>query len=383
MTAGPVEDVEDQPVIAGFWAGLDLLRPLAWAYVVYQFVARLQEVEHPGRGFVILGVLGAWTALSLMFRRRTRRWYAIELALAAGGILASGLVDSRQAILDGAPTVPGIWAAATVVSWAVLTGARGGLFAALVVCAADLLLIGTPTGFTLHNMVILILLGLLIGYSSDRVRQANRAVDELALLRARALERERLARTVHDGVLQALSYVHRRGLEIGGETAELGRLAAEQEQNLRDLIRAPISDTPQGEGEVDLVTLVGARSGTSVTFVDLGESILMPADRAREVDAAVGAALDNVARHAGPGAHAWILLEPSADEVAVTVRDNGAGFEPARLAEARNEGRLGVASSILGRMTQLGGSATVTSTPTGTRVQMRAPLRAREGGADV
>ena len=42
---------------------------------------------------------------------------------------------------------------------------------------------------------------------------------------------------VHDGVLQVLALVQRRGLELGGEVAELGRLAGEQEVALRALVQ--------------------------------------------------------------------------------------------------------------------------------------------------
>jgi len=44
------------------------------------------------------------------------------------------------------------------------------------------------------------------------------------------------------------------------------------------------------------------------------------------VAAAVAAALDNVGRHAGSGAKAWILLEELDAAVTVTVRDNGRGI---------------------------------------------------------
>ncbi len=55
--------------------------------------------------------------------------------------------------------------------------------------------------------------------------------------RGRGRERARLARAVHDGVLQVLALVQRRGAELGGDAAELGRLAGEQEAALRSLIR--------------------------------------------------------------------------------------------------------------------------------------------------
>ena len=61
---------------------------------------------------------------------------------------------------------------------------------------------------------------------------------------AAAAERARLARAVHDGVLQVLALVQRRGAELGGEAAELGRLAGEQE------VGAAHPDPRPGRGRV-------------------------------------------------------------------------------------------------------------------------------------
>lgn len=378
---------QDAPVIRAFWTALDLLRPLVLLYVVALFAYRAPGVAHPGRGWVILGVLAAWTAATVVVRRRTPAWLAVELAIGAGAILASGLVDSRAAIEAGAPTVPGMWPAATVLSWAVLAGPVAGGCAAAVVAAADLALIRTPSPVTLHNIVILLLLGTLVGYCTQLVRRAHHLAREAELVRARVLERERLARSVHDGVLQALSLVHRRGLEAGGEAAELGRLAGEQERRLRELIRTPVSadlvvapPTPSvGESadpaRLDLAGLLAARAAERVVVVDTGR-VVLEASRAREIDAAVGAALDNVTRHAGEGARAWVLLEEVAGEVVVTVRDDGVGIPAGRLEEARDQGRLGVASSIVGRLRDLGGDAQVTSGPRGSVVEMHVPRKA-------
>ena len=57
-----------------------------------------------------------------------------------------------------------------------------------------------------------------------------------AAVEAASRERERLARGIHDSVLQVLALVQRRGAEAGGEAAELGRLAGEQEAALRSLV---------------------------------------------------------------------------------------------------------------------------------------------------
>ena len=75
------------------------------------------------------------------------------------------------------------------------------------------------------------------------------------------------------------------------------------------------------------------------------------------------ACLDNVTRHVGPEAPAWVLVEQVADGVVVTVRDDGPGIGPGRLDEARHEGRLGVSESICGRMADLGGSARLVTAP--------------------
>ena len=72
-------------------------------------------------------------------------------------------------------------------------------------------------------------------------------------------------------------------------------------------------------------------------------------------------ALDNVAHHAGPGARAYVLLEDLGDAVVVSVRDDGVGIAAGRLDEARRQGRLGVAQSIVGRIESLGGRALLDS----------------------
>ena len=67
-----------------------------------------------------------------------------------------------------------------------------------------------------------------LGYLGNIATRAQEQLRQAAALEAAHGERDRLARGIHDSVLQVLALVERRGEELGGEAAELGRLAGEQ-----------------------------------------------------------------------------------------------------------------------------------------------------------
>jgi signal transduction histidine kinase len=161
-------------------------------------------------------------------------------------------------------------------------------------------------------------------------------------------------------------------------------------------LRALVATAPAGAGEAgeeDLAADLAALAAADVVVTGPGQPVLLPAAAAHALRGAVRAALDNVRRHAGEGATAWVLLEDEPDRVTVTVRDDGAGIAPGRLEEAAREGRLGVQASLRGRMAEVGGTVAVSSAPgQGTEVELlvpKAPVRskasalptARGGGA--
>ena len=155
--------------------------------------------------------------------------------------------------------------------------------------------------------------------------------------RPRLRERERLARTVHDGVLQTLAFINRRGTQLGGEAAQLGAMAADQERLLRALVSGTSPERrprPAVTGDVDLRQQLGRFAGGEVNLVAPADPVEVPPRVAGELVAAVGAALDNVRQHAGEQAQAWVLVEDDGDDVALTVRDNGVGMPAGRLDEA-------------------------------------------------
>ena len=258
-------------------------------------------------------------------------------------------------------------------AWAVLKGWRAGMLSAVVVGVVDIIEVGVATENTINNIVILVLLGGCIGYCADLSREGHAALSEALRVQAEVSERDRLARTVHDGVLQTLAYIHRRGLDMGGESGELGSMAADQERRLRALVSgvsAPHLDAVV-DGEVDLRVLLCRYAEGAVSVIPPGEPVLLSRRVADELAAAVSAALDNVRRHAGPEAHAWVLIEDNGEGVMVTIRDDGVGVLEGRLAEAAESGRMGVANSIRGRMSDLGGTAVIESRPgAGTRLEL-------------
>jgi signal transduction histidine kinase len=387
-----VQTEQTEPnMVAAMWRGPEIFRPIAWLYAVYSVFVRQQDLARPWLAWLVLGVLGAWTAIMLRYRARgrTTTLLGIELALACLAILSTGLVDTPEVIAAGARTLPGLWPAAAVAGWAVLRGWRAGMIAALLVGIADLVEIGVATrgvagagtlnNSTVNNIVILVLLGGCIGYCADLARNGHAALSEALRVQAEVRERDRLARTVHDGVLQTLSFIHRRGVDLGGPARELAVMAAEQERLLRALVsRVPSTPAPDrqeptaGKGaQLDLRSVLGRYAGRSVNIIPPAGPVLMAARIAEELDAAVGTALDNVRRHAGDDAQAWVLIEDKGSEVTVTIRDDGVGVPAGRLAEAAASGRMGVANSILGRIGDLGGTATLESSPaTGTCVEL-------------
>jgi signal transduction histidine kinase len=207
-------------------------------------------------------------------------------------------------------------------------------------------------------------------------RRAERRHAEQIRREAAAAERDRLARPIHDGVLQVLALVQRHGADLGGQGGELASLAAEQEAALRTLLSGQAAGAPPGgqaAGENVGAALRALATGT-VEVAAPAQAVVLPAGTAAELVAAVRAALDNVRRHAGPAARAWVLLEDEGDAVRVTVRDDGAGFAEERLAEAAAAGRLGVAQSMRGRIADLGGTTAIHSAPgEGTEVEFWLP----------
>jgi signal transduction histidine kinase len=360
------------------WRVVSVYRVITLVYAATLLIRDLHGYAHPVAGLIVLTIMTGWTCVTVIAysRPQGRRGWLIgaDLVVAAGLILSGRTVLTTAAINAGAPTLPSSWAASPVLACAVAGGPWAGLAGGVVVSAADVaerraLLPQT----TFNGVVLLLIAGVVGGFVVRFGQRAEQAVARAARHDAALSERERIARGVHDSVLQVLALVSTRGRALGGEAAELGQLAAEQEEALRKLLSMDYVDDP-GSGLVDVRSLAEALRDTQAQVSCPATPVLLPSGLAESLGGAMTAALDNVRRHAGDSARAWVLVEDDGCEVRVTVRDDGAGFPETRLAEAAAAGRLGVSHSIAGRLRAVGGTACVTSAPgQGTEVELRVP----------
>lgn len=388
------------------WRALSGYRVLTMLYAVGLFASEYDQFDRPGIAIAFYVVLFVWTLATLPRVQSavacTKRFLALDLAIALTGIVLTPVAADAHHIDSGGPTLPSIWTAGSVLAYAIKGGWRWAAFASTPVAVANLIERGSPARDTVHNVVLVWVASIAIGYVVEVARASERTLARALEIEATTRERERLARDIHDGVLQVLAMVQRRGAVLGGEAGELGRMAGEQEIALRTLVSGglvPVSrvslDAAEGavvraveeepeqddDGPVDLRSLLAPYAAAKVSFAEPGAPVPLPAPAAKELAAAVGAALDNVRRHAGDEARAWILVEDEPGEVVVTVRDDGPGIPEGRLAQAEGEGRLGVALSIRGRLRHLGGSAELVSIPgQGTEVELKVPKARGKAG---
>ncbi|MFF2849485.1 MacS family sensor histidine kinase [Streptomyces sp. NPDC058001] len=393
------ERVMKMSVEQPLWRALTAYRVLTMLYAIALFLYTYDTFERPSVAIAFYAVLVVWTLATLgkvaNAARCTKRFLAADLTIALTGILLTPVAATHERILDGGPTLPSIWTAGAVLAYALKGGWRWAAVASALVGVANIVQRGAPTRDTLHNVLLVWVAAIAIGYVVEVARASERTLARALEIEAATRERERLARDIHDSVLQVLAMVQRRGSALGGEAAELGRMAGEQEVALRTLVAGgmvPASrasedasqgalvraveepDDEPGDGPRDLRSLLARHAGSRVTLSEPGAPVLLGPVAARELADAVSAALDNVHRHAGAGARAWILVEDEPDEVIVTVRDDGPGIPAGRLAQAEGEGRLGVALSIRGRLRDIGGTAELVSVPgQGTEVELRVP----------
>jgi signal transduction histidine kinase len=377
-----------------------------WVWLTWMIVLAATgntTFRRPVLAWVTVGLTTAWTIwLSVTRKQWTRGALLLDLALAAWLILASGLVVDTGAVVSGRPFFATGYPLSAALMWGAAGGPSAGILAGGVLGVAQLLTrplngvaLASLTGSQIQNMtgalVNYIVAGSAIGLVSRLLVRSGQAVDqanaELVSERERAArlaERESLARQIHDSVLQALAYVHKRGSELAAradvppaEVAALATMAGEQEAELRNLISREPEEAPTGFASLRAALEGAARSSSAknVTVSSVGP-IWLERATVDEVAAAVRQALENVARHAR-ATKASVFAEQENGTVTVSVRDDGVGFAFDE-ESLKASGKVGILKSIKGRVEEVGGEMTITSAPgAGTEIEFVLPQRPR------
>jgi signal transduction histidine kinase len=371
-------------IMTPLWRGVVVLRIVTAAFAIAAIIVHHDGYARPGLGWVVLASIAIWTVLTCLAYSFdvTRRIHTIVLDLLVTLTLmsSSALVLSPEQLTDvttGTPLLTTVWACGPVVAAAVHAGRIAGALFGVAVWVVDVWMRGFFTTDLARDAILLIGTGFVLGMVATAARRATEQLRRAARAEAATAERERLARSIHDSVVQVLARVRARGGHLEGEAGELARLAGEQEIALRSLFSA----TPPGSatGEQDLAAALQPLASPRVEVSVPATAVLLPAGDVEELVAVTGEALANTARHGGPDAKSWVLVEDLGEEVVLTVRDNGPGVDDAQLADAEIDGRMGVSRSIRGRVADLGGILTLDTGPgRGTEWEVRL-VRIRHG----
>jgi signal transduction histidine kinase len=362
-----VSTKQEQDPTLPLWRANALLRILTLLFALGIVYYQWTSYARPWLAGVMAGVMVVWTAV-LFYRYwrpagRNLLGFAIADLVVCCAVMMSSWWVLTPLQLEGkpAPLVATIWVTGAVAAGAICAGATVGAIFGGVVAAFNFGVRGYFDIDLTRDLFLLVGIGFVLGLAATSLRRANERLAEALRVEAATAERERLARSIHDSVLQVLARVRRRGAELGGDAAELALLAGQQEIALRALVSsAPVATE---DGMADLGARLKVLESERVSVSAPATPVLVGAHVATELTAAVRETLANVEKHAGAGARAWVLLEDLGSEIVVSVRDDGVGIAPGRVADAEREGRMGIARSLRGRIAELGGTVTLETAP--------------------
>ncbi len=371
MLTAPTHTGEEE-LEKGLSSGIAVFRWATWLWmaVVLLIDTRNDSLAHPVVAWALVGlalVFTIWASVAALLRPallRTPVAVVTEVAIAVSLVgLDSWVYDSAHSQRLGAS-----WALASILSAGIAFAGRGGFAAGVTVGSARAVSIlfdgatewnGDQQLAVLSSIVLYSLAGAVAGFAAIKLREAERDI-------AAARAREEVARQLHDGVLQTLAVVQRRSKDH-----ELVELAREQEQDLRGFLsgmaRAGDPDDTLEQALRSAAKTVEQRDGLRVRVVvtDGAGPESLDSTVIGAVRGAVTEALTNAAKH-GASDEATVFADVSNGELFCSIKDNGAGFDPADTVPG-----LGLDRSIRGRIEELGGRVEIGSRPgAGTEIRL-------------
>lgn len=236
--------------------------------------------------------------------------------------------------------------------------------------------------------------------SNLQLRETKASLRALSgrILQVQDQERRKMARDLHDTTGQELavlvmslrqlaSSIDREGVDIHKALLEAADLAQKVNDDIRTLsyvLHPPLLDQlGLGSALSWYVEGFSKRSNIQVKLVVSDELRRFSVEKETALFRVVQEALTNVLRHANTD-KAKIVLCASADEVEVTVEDEGKGFSKAdvqRLAAPSSDRTVGVGiAGLRERLHQFGGKLEISSRQGGARLRAVVPLNENETG---
>ncbi|GAA3519623.1 sensor histidine kinase [Dietzia aurantiaca] len=399
MTSAPAPDMELPPESAGVRAVLAQLQVALHTLVAALLVLTLVSAHRDAAGEPNLPAVAAAIGLAVVY--------------VAGTVWERRRHSGRAARLGWLTAVLALWAALVVqvpeAAYLVfplfflalfLLGSWAGAAAVAGLAAVAVIALGLHNGFTPAGVVgpvvgALVALGLAAGvralYSESQARRE--VIAELVAARSelasrerevgRETERARLAGEIHDTVAQGLASI---GMLLhAAERADPGHPAIEPIRLAREVAGENLTETRRliealRPAPLEGVSLGGAlhrvagRVRAEHPRVEVSVTGELPAEPPPEL-AAVSVrvaqeALANAVKHGAPSRIGMTIAE-SADHIALTVTDDGRGFDPEAPRAAASFGLDGMAR----RVADLGGTLAVDSeVGRGTTVRAVLPL---------
>lgn len=248
------------------------------------------------------------------------------------------------------------------------------------------------SAIALAGAAVIALCALVLNVSESRSADAKLKRLAQQVVESQEQERARLARELHDGISQmmvsaklmfesALERLAHLPARENAAQAALSKGIARLGDTLREVRRIShalrptmLDDLGLAAALDQLVRELGAETGVELGFtqVDHSGAPPLPAPVKTALFRIAQEALTNILRHAH-ATRAAVTLELSPREVALTIADNGRGFDAGR-AQADARGGIGL-RNMRERLDALGGTLEISSQSGHTVVAARVPLR--------
>ncbi|HYG97655.1 MAG TPA: histidine kinase [Terriglobales bacterium] len=230
------------------------------------------------------------------------------------------------------------------------------------------------------------------------IHEVGPAIHNIYLLRrlrreARAVERARMARDLHDGVVQSLFGIEMRlhllrkqtsaQPAVSGELLNIQHLVHNEFLNLRELVQEvrALDVTPERllDFLAETVEKFGRETGIEAQFVCETDHVDLPPRHCREIARIVHEGLVNVRKHSG-ARNVIVRLNSQRDDLHLVIEDNGDGFDFSGTLDLDDLDRTRKGPLVIKeRVRSMAGSLKIDSTPgRGSRLEITLAKEAYE-----